>query len=168
MDELSPEDFTKRVLDQAFKFWFTPEVVSRQKAGTLPSPPVLVAAQVIFGAGPKPVVRLNEEVKGNARLRIGAPEMKVGEPVTVDMLEHIQLFELPKQDANFGHLTAFRYGGNRWAVTFDFQQNKVTAADLVARASQFISAARHSFETASKLPMSTICSAHANSWQERD
>ncbi|MER9603432.1 hypothetical protein [Mesorhizobium sp. M0243] len=153
MSELTPAEFTQRILDQAFKFWFTPEVIARQEAGTLPVPaPMFVAAQVIFGASPRPLVRLNEEVKGNARLKAGAPEMKAGQPVSADMLEYIESFELPEQDANFGHLTAFRHNNGNWAVTFDFQQNRATAADLVTRAGQFISAARHSFDQRFEAP----------------
>lgn len=152
MNEMDPAEFNQRVLDQAFEFWFTPEVTARQKAGTLPTPCFLFAAQVIFSDASSPVVRLNQEVKGNARLKAGAPEITVGQPVLSDMLKYIERFELIEQEANLGHFTALRYDDRGWATVFDFQLNKATAADLVARAAQFISAARHSFELGFEAP----------------
>ena len=65
------EDFARKASKNLLDVFVTPEVTRRQERGELPRPLDLRAAQIIFYAdGRKPLIRINEEVKAIAKVKL--------------------------------------------------------------------------------------------------
>jgi HEPN domain-containing protein len=139
-DEFSASVF-KHFMDQ----FITPEVQRRQALGELPRPLPLGKAQVVFYPdGRKPVVRINDEVRGRLSLKIKDGVTKAaGDPIFQEEVESASAFTLgPEDDPDCGHMTFVMVGG-RWFGQFDFIYNKGLAERHLNRGGEFLSAAEH-------------------------
>jgi uncharacterized protein (UPF0332 family) len=129
---------------QVMELWITPEVIRRQKSGSIPKPYDLKGAQVIFHADGRPnEIRLNEEVRavGELKFKDGLSKKK-GNPVYLHEVESFESFYLPdSEDPNCGHITLMRLG-DQWTLAFDFLYNKKIAGEHLSAANQFITAAK--------------------------
>ncbi|TFV75307.1 HEPN domain-containing protein [Bradyrhizobium frederickii] len=130
----------ERTLLQAFNLWFNPEVHRRVTAGTLKIPFHLRCAQVLFRSRQPPEVRFNGEISGAFEIET-TRAVKAGDPVYSSDIAKFQRYELDLADADAGHLTVYKHDDGKWQIFFDFQQNKRSAADLVASAEQFAATA---------------------------
>jgi hypothetical protein len=126
----------EHTLTQAFRFWITPEIERRRNAGEIDEGFILTAAQVLFGDGGPPTVRLNGEVQGFLQAR-GVRAVEAGEPVRSEDLAEIVGMELMDGDRDSGHFTIFRQG-DAWALTFNFNRNRQYATDLITLGEQFV------------------------------
>ena len=143
-DSKSTGQFEENVFRNAFELWITPEVKRRQLEGNLPKPVSLLAAQVVFAPEGKPLVRLNNEVRGRARVKL-RDGIEEGDPVYGADVEDYEGFDLLSEEADFGHMTLIRHR-QHWVMMFDFSVYKGHASALVARAEEFFSAAQSSLE----------------------
>jgi len=104
--DLRPEG-VQRFVGEVFSLWVAPEVARRQRAGTVPKPFQLWAAQIIFRSEPgRPEIRLNEEVRARAKakLRRGATK-ECDSPVLQSEIEDIDDFRLfQEEDENCAHI----------------------------------------------------------------
>jgi uncharacterized protein (UPF0332 family) len=125
----------ERTLLQMFRLYVEPEVKRRL------FPHAVIKAQVVFFEGKSPEVRLNDEVK--ISLIVRAPRaIQKGEAISLSEIEQIETSELDVADADAGHFTAVAVK-DKWLMTFDFRQNKLTAAKLVKKADEFCTIAEH-------------------------
>jgi len=128
---------SERTFADLMKLWVTPEIKRRQDAGLLPKPVPLRAAQVILYPDERPVtVRLNEEVRAVAKMRVPEGVTKQpGDPVfehELTKLEEIKLTD--DDDPNCAHVTMLLLNGH-WVIAFDFRRNKLVSREhqLLAR-----------------------------------
>jgi uncharacterized protein (UPF0332 family) len=133
----------QRTFDQAMTLWVGPEIEQRQKQGLTPKPFRLRAAQVLFPPdGGQPVVRLNEQVILQARIkRKSGVRPIVGDTLRLDDIEHIEDIEpSPDADPDAGHLTIFLWK-RQWVITFDFRYNQGLIKKHLAVADEFLAGA---------------------------
>lgn len=124
---------------QFFEGWILPEIERRASASTLPTDFSLYMAQVLFPPDGKPLIFLNEEVRGEALMRATRP-LAEGEPVMLRDLEHVERFELPDEFLDNGHFTIIR-AGESWRIFFNFLSGRAKAKDMLLLAKQFLEAA---------------------------
>ena len=140
---LGPEGI-RRFVSQVMEMWVLPEVRRRQEAGELPKPFGLRAAQVVFDPDrQRPVVRLNEEVRALADMRLKhGIQRGVGEPVMLGEIEEIRDMQLcQEEDKDCGHITLVLQG-NHGTISFDARMNKDLARRHIAVARDFLETAR--------------------------
>jgi hypothetical protein len=136
----SNRNFGEAVLANFFKLYIEPEINRRIAIGAVTPPLELTMFQVLFPEAGPFIVRLNEEVRGEARLRRTKPLMP-GEPVYVEDMQGIERFELLEEEMDFGHFTAL-LAGTKWALTFNFVRGRLSARTQIDRAEEFFIAAK--------------------------
>jgi len=136
-----------RLFRQALDLWVNPEIEERRSRRLIDDGFALHSAQVIF---PSPLdaranyVRLNDEVKAVARVKINRPT-SVGDHIRESDIEDFEAVRLPENDEpNAGHLTMVRIS-QKWFIGFDFRRDKKRACEHITRADEFLRAARLSF-----------------------
>lgn len=144
-DDLPPEptgqqEMAKRLLEQAFDLWITPELERRRAAGTLPADFLLSMAQRIQRPDGTNITRLNDEVRGMMLVN-PLPGANVGDDVFFDQISEIESFDLDDEDLDSGHWTVIQVQG-RWFTSFNFLSHRGRCLDLFEKASQFLDAAR--------------------------
>lgn len=139
--ELS-EEARARLFEQVMQTWIVPEIEARQARGAVPTPFQLGFAQVVFNADAAPVVRLNEEVRGNAMIQAADPTRiwQAGEDVMIDDIAAIVDFELPEEDSNAAHITLFPHADG-WSISFDATYNRARIAKHIKVAQEFVGTA---------------------------
>lgn len=116
-------DFGERVFRQFMELFVTPSIKERQSKGELPKSFPLHAAQIIFFPDDrKPLVRLNEEVQANGKIK------------SIEMFEKMKLVEDQFQDC--GHATLLRFN-DIWHIAFDFRYNKELSTNHLDTAVEF-------------------------------
>lgn len=146
MERIPDEDFGRRVMENLLNIYVTPEVKRRQESGKLPKQLYLHAAQIVFYPDGRTHVRINDEVRAIAQVKLKAGiSKKKGEPIYAHELEGLDEIRLTDMDdPNAGHTTLIRIG-DRWTVAFDFVYNKAASRKHVEAAKQFYDAAYHSY-----------------------
>ena len=139
------------IVEQAFEFWFNPEIERRQAAGTLPDGFAVWAGQWLQDAEGAQIVRLNDEVRGEATVISQRPVEK-GETVLRSDLAELQRFELDASELDYGHVTMFQTEPGRWFVSFNFLRGRAQARDIVDRAEEFTAAAAFSISRGHAAP----------------
>lgn len=117
-----------------------PEIEKRQKNGSLPVLFVLRSAQIVFFPdSTQKIIRLNEEVRAIAQVKVKqATVKKKGEPVFVNEIEDIKRVALtPEDNPDCAHILMSNLG-DKWVLSFDFRYNKGLAKKYVNRANEFI------------------------------
>jgi hypothetical protein len=127
--------------------WVVPEIERRRASGVINGEFVLSQVQVVF---PSPlddrhnVVRLNDEVKAQARVKVNR-EVAQGELVYESDVAEMDIILMADEDEpNSGHLTMIRIGQS-WHIGFDFRRDKKRSQDYLQRAQEFLTAARLCF-----------------------
>jgi hypothetical protein len=138
------EQLASRILENAFKLWFEPEVKKRLADGRLKKGAAVWAVQVVLTLEADPDVRLNQEVRGAF---VARPSRKVesGEVVLLEDIRDIESMQLTNEDPNAGHFTAVVHNG-RWHIFFDFRYNATRIQTQLEAADQFIAAAASAIE----------------------
>ncbi len=141
--ERSESGLFRRFMD----LFVLPDVRRRQECGASPRPLVLAKFQILFSAdGSRPLVRLNEEVKTCARVKLkeGVTKRK-DEPVRKDEIEAIEYMDLPPDERDHAHFTAIDWDGV-WLVSCNSVYNRGTAKQMVDLGQQFWEAARSALD----------------------
>lgn len=129
-------------MQQTFEIWINPEIERRQKEVNLKTPIELIAAQVIFHADRPVEVRLNSEVKAQARARLNRP-VSQGDAVTIGDIGEIVNVELTGNDINAAHITLIRSGSDTWSISFNAQYNRDRAKAVISVAGEYIQLAQY-------------------------
>ncbi|WP_085918821.1 HEPN domain-containing protein [Halomonas sp. CSM-2] len=141
------DSFEQNLLNNLMETWIVPSIEDRQEKGEFERPIALKMAQIIFKAdGGRPVVRINNEVKGRAIVKIpddANRTVTAGEPVTWKDIEGIQGFELSEEEMNYGHVTLILVS-DKWFISFNFIYNKSLSQRHLEAAEEFLEAARES------------------------
>ena len=125
-----------------FQIAFAPEIRHRLSTGQLNQNFFLHAAQLIQPEEGKNIVRLNEEVRGMARVRVNRPVHK-GEQVLVSDIRNFVSFDLEDDELDAAHFTLL-WDGEGWIASFDFRAGRAKSAGMLKVASQFLDAAKFS------------------------
>jgi hypothetical protein len=132
-----PEEAGPVIFKQLLELWAHPEIEKRLAAGAMTPGQAVWAIQVIMNArGPGPIIRLNEEVKGVAQVRVNRAINK-GEQVRGSDIVELKGLDLLPEDHDAAHITALLHASG-WQVIFDFRYNATTISRLVAQADEFL------------------------------
>lgn len=134
MDQIS-----QGLFQQAMNIWILPEIEERRYKRRIPDNFNLTKAQLIFSLD-RTIVRLNEEVKAIAEVKVRVPKNK-GELIYENELEDIKFIKLTDNDPNSAHVTLMRLR-NRWIISFDFRYNKKRIINHVEAAKEFFESAK--------------------------
>lgn len=138
----------QRTFNQFMELFVLPEITRRKESGRLPEKFVLNAAQIIFyGDGRRPTVRLNEETKIVAKIKLknGVKKDK-GEAVLrneIERLENLRLID--EEEPEYAHASMVKFG-NHWLLGFDFRYNKRLAREHFKTAKQFYESAKNAHQ----------------------
>ena len=127
-----------------FQICFGPEIRKRKASGKIGVDFHLYMAQLLQPPDGTPIIRLNDEVRGQAQLRLARP-VEAGEPVLTSDLSAIQRFDLPNDELNCGHFTCIWSGG--WLLVFDFRNWRQRASSTLDRATEFYATAMQALKS---------------------
>lgn len=133
-----------RTLAHMFQLSFSPEIIRRLDAAELPDDFSLWAAQMIQTEDAPKCVRLNDEIRGIMHVRMDRPIEK-GETATMSDLRNVVDFEVDEDELDCGHCTII-FDGVGWKMFFNFQAGRGRSLKTMARAEQFLEAARYATE----------------------
>lgn len=138
----------QRSLNQFMQLFILPEIDRRKRDGKLPTNFTLTQAQVIFaGDGSRPVIRLNEEAKIKAKVKLKeGVKCNKGDLVKLSDIDHIAMIRLPDdEEEKYAHLSMIMINGEI-LFTFDFRYNKGEARNCFNVAKQFFNSAKDAVE----------------------
>jgi len=142
-----PEPLEVKAFHQFMDLFVLPEIRQRQERGAALKPLELTKVQILFSAdGAPPLVRLNEEVKAHARVKLKqGVEKSKDELVWPDEIEAIEAVDLPEHERNHGHFTAIKRGRG-WCIFFSFIYNRRSAKQMLELGQQFWRAAKDALD----------------------
>lgn len=141
--DTAPEAMWQVTFNHMWELYFGPEIERRMSSGRIHDPDFAVyMAQVLFPVEGPIQVLLNDEVKGEARARIGR-DIERDDAVYVEDLRSIEVYELPDELLDCGHFTIFR-AGEGWRMIFNFLSGRAKARDMLGLARQFLEASEFS------------------------
>lgn len=124
--------------------FFNPEINKRKQQRQLPENFILLAAQAIFFPDGRPnIVRLNEEVSVEVKLKTGVdPKVKDFWASTYEV-ESIELNE--SEFLNCGHSTLILFKDG-FQLSFDFQYNKQLCYEHLTVAKEFLKTSKYALD----------------------
>ncbi len=126
------KEFSDNLVKNFRELFFTPEIEKRKKEKTIDSNFELIAGQVIFFPnGTHPLVRLNNEVSANAKLK----SVEIDNGDKREIIERITLNE--KEFENCGHATFIFTSDKLIHCSFDFHRNKAIVRNHLDSAKEF-------------------------------
>lgn len=128
------------IFEQVTNLYVRPEVERRRAAGTVPEEFDLWAVQIVMNVDAPVGVRLNDEAKYIAEVKVARPVQR-GEAVRVKDVDELKHIELTDDDPDAGHITMIRTAGH-WAIQFDFTYNSGRAHQTLDVAKDFLESAR--------------------------
>ncbi|WP_395774603.1 hypothetical protein [Agrobacterium pusense] len=144
--DISPGQGWERTFNQMWELHFGPELERRKADGRIVETDFSVyMAQVLFPVEGPIQVRINDEVKGEALVR-ATRDVQRDDPVYVDDMRSIEIYELPDELLDSGHFTIF-WTGDSWKMIFNFMSGRAKARDMLQLANEFLEASRHSRES---------------------
>jgi hypothetical protein len=137
-------DFANNAFNNIMALYFQPEIERRQAQQLIPNPFDLLAAQaIIFPDGRPPLIRFNNEVSADLKLKPGTDTtIENFWPSRQDILG-VKLKE--GEFENCGHITMIRLA-DTFQLTFDFIYNKKDGADNLKAASEFLATAKFALD----------------------
>ena len=139
------KQFKQNLFDNLMNTWILPSIWERQERNELDKPLTLQMAQIIFKPnGGKPIVRVNEEVKGRAKVKLRNGSVSEGDQIFTNQFDKIEAFELNETDRNNGHATLIHIDC-KWLVFFNFIYNKKLSQNYLCAAKEFLYGAKASF-----------------------
>ncbi|HOW30996.1 MAG TPA: hypothetical protein PLP88_05480 [Bacteroidales bacterium] len=124
--------------------FFNPEIERRKQLNTLPENFVLFAAQAIFFPDGRPyIVRLNEEVSVEVKLKEGINRTHSSFWPELKEVEYVKLNE--KDFSNCGHSTLILFKDG-YQLTFDFRYNKLLCIEYLKVAKEFLDASNFTLD----------------------
>ena len=134
-------EFSDNLVKNFRQLFFTPEIEKRKREKTIDSNFELIAGQVIFFPnGTQPLVRLNNEVSANAKLK--NVEIKNGEER--EIIHKITLNE--KEFENCGHATFIFTNDKLIHCSFDFHRNRAIVKNHLDSAKEFYKTAEYALK----------------------
>ena len=146
MEDSSTALLHQRALAHLLDVFINPEIKRRQDGGQLPRTFKLRAAQIVFYSdGRKPDIRIDEEVKALAKVKLKEGVVKnAGDPILASELDGVQEIQLAdSDDPDSGHATIVCVGETVF-LAFDFVYNKALAAKHIKTGDEFLRAAEQS------------------------
>lgn len=135
------EQISQKLFQQTMNIWIQPEIDKRGREKRLPDNFNLKSAQIVFSLDRGwTKVRLNEEVKAVADVKINVPKNK-GEPIYEHEVDDIKSIKLTDEDPNSAHITLLRFK-NKWIIGFDFRYNKKCIKYHIEAAKEFLESAK--------------------------
>lgn len=138
------KDLADNIYNNLMNLFFEPEIRDRKKQGRIGEDFKLIAAQALFFPDGKPqIIRLNEEVSVQVKLKKGVDSTVDGFWPSKDDVEYIRPNE--KQYLNCGHVTLLLLK-DAYQLTFDFQYNKKACEEHLLIAKQFLATSKYALE----------------------
>ncbi len=103
---------------------------------------VVSRAQALFFTDMPIEVRINEEVHG-AMLARPTRDVTAGEEISTDDISSIERYELPEEDRDAAHVTAFHIG-DKWWVAWNFTYNANRIGSHIEAGDEFLAVAQES------------------------
>jgi len=142
--EMFDEEAKQRIFQQVMDIFIIPEIERRQSIEKI-EPFVLSSAQIVFSLKDgKNIVRLNEEVKAVAKIKLNTSKIK-GEPVYDNEVDYVEGIQLTDKDVNCAHITLLLIKGS-WVISFDFRYNKELAKEHIEASKEFYESAKNNLE----------------------
>lgn len=139
--EDNSNEFSINLVKNFMSLFFNPELEKRKNENILPDKFKLVGAQVIFFPdGTKPIIRFNNEISANAKLK----EVVNENGGKRELIEKITLNE--KKYENCGHATFIFENAELVHCSFDFHRNKAIVKKHLEAAKEFYKTAKFAFE----------------------
>lgn len=144
----TPENDNSEFADNVYKnmmdLFFNPEIRRRKELNLLPENFTLLAAQAIFFPDGRPhIVRLNEEVSVEVKLKKGVdPTVKNFWASTYEV-DHIKLNE--NEFLNCGHSTLILFNDG-FQLSFDFHYNKQLCYEHLNVAREFLKTSKYALD----------------------
>lgn len=153
-NKLKSDDSAKNILDNFYDMFVKPDLSKRQERGELPTPLTLTRFQVVFSPHyGKPIVRINNEVKGNAQFKLKEGfSFKPGDTIYDNQVSGLENIQLKDEDNGCTHFTAMILDG-KWNLFFDFQHNIARSKKLLLISKQFFESAEYCFKENKLNPM---------------
>lgn len=131
------KEFSDNLVKNFRQLFFTPEIEKRKIENIIGSDFELIAGQVIFFPnGTQPLIRLNNEVSADAKLKL--IENENGEKR--EFIDKITLNE--KEFENCGHATFIFVNNKLMHCSFDFNRNKAIVKNHLNSAKEFFKTAK--------------------------
>lgn len=137
-------EFANNVYKNNMDLFFNPEIESRKQLNILPDNFVLIAAQAIFFPDGQPhIVRLNDEVSAEVKVKKGVDTSPPEFWASIDEVEHVKLNE--KEFLNCGHSTLILFKDG-YQLTFDFQYNRQLSIEHLTVAKEFLDVSKYALD----------------------
>lgn len=138
------DKFTDNVFNNLMNLFFNPEIEKRKENGTLNNDFELLAAQaIIFPNEKENIIRLNDEVQANVKIKDGVYKTKKDFFPNCEEVESIEISE--EEFLDCGHVIIIRFN-DCYQLKFDFVYNKKTCKALLDNAFQFLQTSKFAIE----------------------
>lgn len=137
-------EFANNVFNNMMDLFFNPEIAKRKEEKLLSENFQMIAAQaIIFPDGRMPLIRFNEDVKAEVKLKKEVNNDKNNFWPSQNEVNTIKLVE--KDFMNCGHITIILLNDG-YKLSFDFQYNKQTSLEHLKVAQEFLNTARFALD----------------------
>jgi len=138
------QSFADNLLNQFMELWVNPEIQARKDGGKLPQNFILDKAQVLFCLGSPPIVRLNEEVKIQVKVRVNRT-VKKGELVYAKDISEIAELKNVDEEQDFAFLILIKLAGKMY-MAFNFEHNVTKSKQYLSLGASFLESAKRELE----------------------
>jgi hypothetical protein len=145
MSEETPPDGNDLFADVGERF-IEPEVARRRADGSFGADERVWRYQVLLPPGEPPVVRLNEEVRGEVLVEV-AREMSVGDEAYLDDIARVAGFEPAPEDRGIPYIAAFAHRSG-WTMRYDLSRRHPLADEHLMLGCDFAASAHEAHEAA--------------------
>lgn len=142
--EIKEDNFAENAFNNIMEIYFNPEIEKRKQEGLLKDDFELLAAQaLIFPDERKTIIRFNDEVSANVKIKEGVDKTVTDFFPDCDEVESIDINE--EEFLDCGHIIIIRFK-DCFQLKFDFVYNKKTCKNLLNNAFQFLETSKFAFE----------------------
>lgn len=143
-EEQKNSEFANNVFNNMHELFFNPEIAKRKEQNLLSEDFTLVAAQaILFPDGRPHIVRLNNEVSVEVKLKKGVDKDVEDFWPSNSEVEYVKLNEQEFLDCGHVTLILFKDG---FQLSFDFHYNKQICAEHLTVAKQFLETSKFALE----------------------
>lgn len=142
-DELPRDIVTWEItLLHMFQIAFSPELEKRAAEGRLAENFQLISAQWLGPDEGRPIIRINDEVRGVSLIRLSRTIEK-GDPIFLSDLDDMISFDVAEDELDCSHFTIF-WTGKGWKMFFNFQAGRAKSAQMIGMAQEFLASSKYS------------------------
>jgi hypothetical protein len=139
--------------------FINPEVGRRRTAGSMGADELVWRYQVLLPPGQEPVIRLNEEVRGQVLAEVGR-DLGVGDDVYLEDIVRVSGFEPEPEERGTPYIAAFAHGTG-WVMSYDLSWRHPLADKHLALGSDFAASAQEA-HAAARLAVALDCAYSAS------